>query len=224
MSKVISTGARLDSRDQVLVDEAIVALRHLWTQGYLSTVVAVGDYLIAHFFDGSLELAGSFAPTKLSALSHLMARADELPISSTQLRVAVRIAAQYRELRPAVADALSVTHHGLLLLVGDGRTKEELAARAVEERLTKRQLEKLIRRVQPRHAGGRPATLPQVRWAQALERIVDAEQIGGAFDLAALAEVPDDELVRVEKTLREARVKLARLLDACARRRRRARD
>ena len=105
--------------DDAVVNEAVRHLNRLWREGLLGTVVAVGDYLIEKFYGGSLDEARSQRPNKASALRKLLARAEELPVSPHALKQAVRVAAQYHELPPALAEGLTKTQHELLLPVAD---------------------------------------------------------------------------------------------------------
>ena len=84
--------------DDDLVDQTIVHLRRIWSEGLLKTVVAMGNYLIETFYGGSLVEAQSRSPRKPAALARLYERADDLPVSVHALKQCVRIAAQYHEL------------------------------------------------------------------------------------------------------------------------------
>src|SRR5258706_229800 len=79
-------------------DAAVRRIGEVWRQGLLATVVAVGDYLIKTFYEGDLDRAKQHAPARPGALARLLERADELPVGVHQLRQAIRVSVQYREL------------------------------------------------------------------------------------------------------------------------------
>ena len=205
--------------ERPMVDAAVAHIRGVWTQGLLATVVAVGDYLIEHFYDGSLELARSRSPSKASAFAQLLGRVNELPIGVHQLRQAIRVSVQYRELPAAIADRLSASHHGALLLVEDARVRGELAAQVVQGDLSVRELERMVRKLKPRHPGGRPAAAPPLRWARALVRAVNPEGIE-ALAGAPLRRLSPADLDSLEASARLARKAIDRVLEACTQKRR----
>jgi hypothetical protein len=203
-------GLPVAREDKQLVEGAIAAINHLWKRGVLQTAVSVGDYLIDAFFDGNIGLALSHSPVKPNALRHLYQRVDELPVSLHQLRVAVRVAAQWRQLPEHVAEALSVSQHELLLLVDGVVDKERIAREAIQKRLTVRQLEQRVRGMQPKHAGGRPALPAVVKWIRAVARAAAQHEDGELLE--GLSALPPDERQSVHEELRRLRQRLDALV------------
>ena len=204
--------------DGQLVDGVVGQIRDLWRQGLLATVVAVGDCLIERFFDSSLELAASHAPVKESALRQLYKRVGELPIGLHQLRLAVRVAVQWHRMPRELADGLTTTQHEALLPLDDVTTKDRLAREAIAERLSAEQLQRRVRRIKPRHGGGRPRTSPAVLWVRAVGRA--AVETGRAAALAdpELARLPTGDVKLLAADLRRARAEVDAALAACTRR------
>ena len=222
MPKPVRAKPALHRSDAALVDEAIEHLQSIWRQGLLQTVVTVGDYLIQQFFDGSLAGAASLSPTKPAALGRLLARAPEIGVSVHQLRVAVRIAAQYRQLPVAVAAELSVSHHELLLVVPPD-DKLRLAKAAIKEELPKRAFLQLIRRDHPAHEGGRPPDPRQVVWLRSLERVMDEVAMKKPLEAEALRELSESDVRQMETRLGRCRERIDGILAACSRRPKRLR-
>src|SRR6185369_16354574 len=60
--------------DERLVNEALRHIQAITRRAVLEGTVEIGDYLVATFFGGDLELASSNSPTKENALRQLLAR------------------------------------------------------------------------------------------------------------------------------------------------------
>jgi hypothetical protein len=161
--------------DDALVEEALAHIRRIWSHGLLTTVVALGDYLIKTFYAGDLRDVRSRRAHKPAALARLLARADELPVTAHALKQSMRMAAQYHELPRSLAEALSKTQHEALLPVGDLREKVALAREAAAGGLTSRELADRIADRGERSRGGGRRALPRVaRRVGAVLRALDA--------------------------------------------------
>jgi hypothetical protein len=201
-----------------VVDQAIREINAIWRQGGLSTVVAIGDYLIRAFFEGDLELAQSRRPTKEKALSELFSRVDELELSLHALRRAVPIALQYRALPRQVADHLSAAHHAELLPVPQLENKISLARIAIDEGLTSKELRREVRRVHKPQAGGRPRGPALLRLTGGLARAARAEELAKLLKPSALKQLDAHTVGVALAQVRAAREVLEKIEDALARR------
>jgi hypothetical protein len=212
MARPTTTIARGRRTDQQLVETAVKDITRLWRRGLLDTVVAVGDYLIATFFDDDIAAALSHTPTKPTALRQLYARVDELPIGLHQLRVAIRVAVQCHQLPKALAHGLTPGHHEALLPLKQPAQRLKLARQTVQEQLTVRALEARVRALAPPRRGGRPPASPATRWARSMARVVDA------LPARELARLPQGELRALDDQLRQVEAGIAEARAVCARR------
>ncbi|HEU4407537.1 MAG TPA: hypothetical protein VFS43_19885 [Polyangiaceae bacterium] len=199
------------------MNEALDHIRNLWTQGLLSTVVSLGDYIIEKFYGGDVREARSQRPHKPAALSRLLARKDELPISAHALKQAVRISVQYRELPPALAERLSKTQHEALLPVADVEQKRRLAEQAVEQQWSGRQLAERANSMKGPHAGGRPMLPPPVRYIGAVLRVLEAPEFSSVFAPSTLNALPPPDVEKLLCQVRRARGYLDRVGDMLTR-------
>ena len=202
--------------DLDLVDQAIVHLRRIWSEGLLKTVVAMGNYLIETFYGGSLVEAQSRSPRKPAALVRLYERADDLPVSVHALKQCVRIAAQYHELPRPLADGLSKAHHEALLSVADRKRKLELAQEAAEEHLSSRELVARINAEEQQRSrgGGRPPLPRAVRRMGAVLRLFDAPGFDDEIVPEVLQALTPADLERMRGQVRRVHEYLDRMAQA----------
>ena len=200
-----------------LVEQAVADIQRIWSQGLLSTVVSLGDYLIEKFYGGDVDQARSRRPHKAAAFARLLERAEELPVSVHALKQSVRIAVQYHELPRALADRLSKTQHEVLLPVADPAQRLELATEAAAHELSSRQLaEKVSQLGKPNggHSVGRPPSPPVVRRVGALVRVLATPGLDEELGPSALSALDPTQVEAVREQVRWARELLARLDDA----------
>lgn len=200
-----------------LVREAIVEINRIWGTGLRDTVVRVGQYLIKNFY-GSIENARSLSPDKAASLASLYDRAEELALGVHQLRIAVRVAVQVRELPRPVAEALTATHHEKLLVVRDPKLREQLAGETARRNWTSETLEARIRQLQPPRAGGRPPLPPLERGVQAVIRSLTAQEIADGLTATALRALDREQVEALDIKVRRARDLLEQIADGVARR------
>lgn len=196
------------------VSEAIRQINAIWQQGGLSTVVAIGDYVIRVFYGGDLDLALSFSPTKPKGLRELFERADELHVSVHALKESVRISVQYHALPRAIADGLTKTHHSALLPVEDVAAKLVYARRALEAHLSAERLEQVVRKEWKRHPGGRPRGPALLKVTARLVRACDAAEVARILKPAVLRRLTGEQIAAAKADLRLAREFVERIADA----------
>jgi hypothetical protein len=210
----VETRVEMCDTDDELVEHAVGDIGRIWSGGLLSTVVALGDYLIEKFYGGSLDEACSRRPHKPAALARLMERASELPVSVHALKQSVRIASQHRALPRALADGLSKSQHEALLPVADPTRKMELAGEAVAQHLSSREIAQRANALRTRRGGGRPPSPPVVRRVGALVRLLDAPELDEELVPSALSELEPTQVEQLREQVRRARSVLARVDEA----------
>ena len=125
-----------------IVDTAVSDLNQIYTLKGLETACAVGEYILARFFGGDITQFRHKGDEHISFRT--LAERDDLQFSRSFLWYSVAVVEQLNQMPKEVADALSLSHHRLLLPVRDPALKLELAQRAVREKLCKRELEREI--------------------------------------------------------------------------------
>lgn len=134
-----------DEPEAALLDEVVAQINHLYVIKGLELAVEVGEYLIDRIFDGDPEQFRDRG-SKDASFRKLAAR-DDLKVSHAFLWSACAIVVQRDALPEDLRDALSVSHHRALLPLKDEASKVDLARRAVEEGLSKRELQAEVERV-----------------------------------------------------------------------------
>jgi hypothetical protein len=196
-------------RDLALIEEAVRWINRKVRDTRLRGAVEIGDYILLHFFGGSVEEARSHNPHKRRSFRKLCAH-PELAVSATTLKNCVGLAVQRRQLDPQLFERLGYSHHIALLPVSDGAVKQELARQAAEERLSVRALRARIRaRIRPRR--GRRAS-PALDAFSRLRRTFDAPTVKQWLAPPQLAQLSDAEAERAEATLTELRETIGQAL------------
>lgn len=129
--------------DDALVDEVVEAVNRLYVAKGLEVALAIGRSLIDRIFGGDPEQFRDAGRANAS-FRKLSQRAD-LRVSHSFLWYACAVVAQVDELPDDLREALPLSHHRALVPLRDAAAKAELARRAVDEEMTKRQLEKQVR-------------------------------------------------------------------------------
>ena len=164
-----------------LLDQAVVEINRIHTQKGLELARALGRYLVRTFFGGSLR---SFRERQSGHTTfRALARRTDLHLSYSTLWTSVAVLEQLNQLPEHVGRCLSYSHHRALLPVKDLGVKIRLARRVVDEELTTRQLDSLIRERLCARSGvrtGRPRIPAVVKGIRAVEKGVShlvAEEI-----------------------------------------------
>lgn len=168
-----------------LLDEAVAHLNRIYTAKGLETARAVGEYLISTFFDGD---PGRFHAHGKEHLSfRALAQREDLQVSYSFLWHACAVVEQLRLLPEDVASALPLSHHRLLLSVKDRDEKQRLARAAVEQGLSKRDLQAAVVAVRPAvPPESKPGRRPLPAFAKGLTQLKKAVALAGSEDVTAL--------------------------------------
>ena len=174
--------------DEALVSEAVQKINQIHENGALETARAMGEYLLATFFDGDLD--GFRAKEKKHASFRALAEQEALTVGHSALWYSVAVLGQLRQLPAEVGAALPMSHHRLLLPVKDVKTKVKLANQALKSGLSKRAFEQLIREIREEENDGSHQGRPVLPgWAKGIG------SIKAAIEAASADEITGDEIV-----------------------------
>lgn len=195
------------SVDDALVATVVARLNATLQHNGLETAKALGRIVLDAFFGGN---PANFRDREKKHLSfRQLAERDDLQMSHVALWNAVALVEQLEQLPTDVGNALSVSHHRVLLTLHDAETKVDLAQQAVDEQLSKRVLAERVRVAKQngdgRSRGGRP---PQPAFVKALRHLETALQTAGT-DLPTPETVRAWGLERSVAAVAEAEVRLA---------------
>lgn len=182
------TADPLPGEEQVDPDLVAVILARLEPlsrgQG-LPTALAIADAVLDHLF------AGDPARFRTRSHQHQTFRAlqsdEALPLSRSSLWYALAVRDQHDQLPSDVADKLSLAHHKVLLRVKARHLKVEVARKAAKESLSKRDLERYIRRrVSKEQVRGRgrprlPAIVKGIRKVEQATDLATSEPISATL-------------------------------------------
>lgn len=130
---------------EALVNEAVANINDIFRRTVYDGVLEIGQYLLEHFFNNSIEDATSRNPQKRVSYRKLCEREDLL-VHPGRLSEMVRVAAQEKfltdsEINP---EALSYTHKAELIKLPNDALKIGLANKTVAENLSTRALGELV--------------------------------------------------------------------------------
>ena len=110
--------------------------------------VEIGDYVLKHFFNDSIELATSRNPKKPESYNKLC-ESKALAIDAKKLSIMVRVAAQEKFFSENKIDAtgLTYTHKACLVKIFDENTKKILVDDCIANKWTTRQLDEEIAKI-----------------------------------------------------------------------------
>jgi len=110
--------------------------------------VEIGDYVLKHFFDNSIELATSRNPNKPDSYNKLCTD-GRLAIDAKKLSVMVRVASQEKlfEEKGIKTTGLSYTHKACLVKIIDEAVKTTLIKDCIAKKWTTRQLNEAIAKI-----------------------------------------------------------------------------
>lgn len=198
--------------DEALVAQAVQEINAIHSAKGLETARAIGEYVLAKFFNGDLDHAQKKHGKHMSFTA--LAEHDDLAVGRSTLWYSVSLLGQLRELPDDIAGSLPFSHHKLLLTVKDPEKKLELAKEAVTTGVGKREFEDRVREVRGERwaDGGKPGRQALPPWAKrigGIERVVESAMAG---------ELTVDEVVRhgtgkVEERLAEVNAAIERLED-----------
>lgn len=181
-----STQPIADPQTAAAVEAAVQWLNRAVQASGVRLAIEVSEYILTTFFGGDYAAFADHDRTKPQSFAALLRRPD-LALAEATLYRLVRIGHQAQLLPAAVAEALSPTHHRVLLAVRDLRHKGRLAREAAEQGWTVQQLEAEVKKLEPSEPvrGGRPP-LPAVvkamgQVARAWQRGIDVPQFAAAY-------------------------------------------
>lgn len=160
--------------DPRLLDDLVAAIRAASHDGGLEGALAVADVVLSRLFRGDLEAFRRSSRTH-ETFRALQAHPD-LGMSRSALWYALAVREQITALPPAVALALPLAHHKVLLTVDGTVEKVALAERAVRENLSRRDLERIVRNQTPASVvrkAGRPPLPAFVKGLRRVDQAVD---------------------------------------------------
>ena len=121
-----------------LLSAALAEVNRIYTSKGLETARAIGEYLLAHFFGGSLVAFQSRG--KRHATFAALVDAVGLRFSPSYLWYSLELLEQLRVLPEELASALPMSHHRILMHVENPEARTQLARDAAEGNLSKREL------------------------------------------------------------------------------------
>lgn len=132
-----------------LVDKAVEHINDIVKKTVFDGAVKIGDYVFKTFYDGDVERVKSHNPKKDASFRKLADRCEkDLLVSKTFLGNAVGVAVMCK-LLPAGEQSykqLSHSHQTVLLPLREPKLVEEMAGRAVEQKLPVRKLRQLVQK------------------------------------------------------------------------------
>lgn len=128
-------------------DAVVAEVNHRFSDGGLEAAEAVGQYLLDVFFDGE-PVAFHNRERRYEEFRTLTQRTD-LAMSYSFLWTAIAVVEQIAGLPADIARRLPLAHHRALLTIKDPDLKARTARYALEHGLSKRELERRVRRVRP---------------------------------------------------------------------------
>ncbi len=153
-----------DQSSDPAVDAAVQWINHAVQSSGVRLAIELSEYVLTTFFGGDFAAFTDHDRTKPQSFAALVRRKD-LAIRENTLYRLVRIGQQARQLPSAVAEALTPTHHRVLLGVRDLRHKGRLAREAAEQGWTVAQLDQQVKALSPQSKGktGRPPLPPIIK-------------------------------------------------------------
>jgi hypothetical protein len=189
MSAIVQKSAvpqplKLSKSEAALVDGAVLWLNRSVHASGVQLAVQVSDFVLSTFFGGNYDQFQSNDPTKPVTFAALCQRED-LAISEHTLYRLVRIGREVGLLPQDVGEALSLSHHRLLLAVDDTSTRRSLAKQAAKQGWSVEELANAIKEKQPPDPKrpGRPPLPPMMKQLGAVTRAakLDLKKFGAEF-------------------------------------------
>jgi len=145
---LVDGSAEDENPDQNLIDEAVAFINTTITAMIENAALKIGDYLLARFFDGDIELAVSRNPYKNVSFNRLCRRPD-IPLTRREMGLMVRMAFQEHELidRGVDTSLLLISHKRYLTQAPNGPAKYALVNDCIREGWSARQLNARIQQM-----------------------------------------------------------------------------
>jgi hypothetical protein len=202
-------GAKLDLK---LVDTAVTEINRLHREKKIEAVRAMGEYVVKMFFNDNFGHFHSHG--RKHASFRALAKREDLSVGYVTIRNSVAFVEQLKVLPAKVTSALPFSHQVALLPLPTVEAKKELAEKAVEKEMSKRDIEQEVRKIRAKpgakRAPGRrpdPAFVVACRHLTKVVAIVNRE----AVSRADFTRFPVDN---AEKLVAEAEKCLQTLTDA----------
>jgi len=191
--------------NETQISEAVAWINEKVINNVQGTYLEIGNYIFDNFFGGDLERVRSFNPHKESSFQKLSER-DDLLMSKVNLQRAVQVAIQEKRLLPTVSamKQLTFTHKTLLLPLKNDKKIEELANKAVEENLTTRELQELVKKAkakQPKSNAGRPELPGFLKSITKTYSVFKKDGSLTGLDAETINKLGKDELTELEEKL-----------------------
>jgi len=214
--EVIDTPEQLRGGREVdpgLLDGAVERINEIYVRKGMETVLGVGRYVLDTFFDGDAANFRDHAKGH-ATFRQLAEREGDLHMSHVWIWRAVSIVDQLQALPEGADTQLPYTHHTLLLPVKSEKKKAKLAQKAMDEGLSKRDLEAEVRKVRTKEKGaskaGRPPLPRFVKTVHKIEKLaVDDEELWG--DLEDFDKLDSDEADRLYKAVTGMKLRCERV-------------
>jgi len=173
-AELISSLPGEGSVDEDLLDAAVAEINRIYVSKGLETARAIGNYVVEAFFGGDLE---SFDPRQKKHMTfRALAEREDLHVAYNTIWYSVAVLDQLRLLPEDIAEALPLSHHKLLLPVADAKMKADLAAKAVEDKLSSREFAEVVKAARASRSdkprGGRPPLPAFVKGFRRLQKAV----------------------------------------------------
>jgi hypothetical protein len=139
--------------DQKLVDTAVVEINRLHREKKIEAVKAMGEFVVKTFFNDNFAHFHSHG--RKHASFRALAKREDLSVGYVTIRNSVAFVEQLKMLPAKAATELPASHHRLLLPVASVEDKKTLAAKAMVEGLSARDLEQEVRKLRSKSGAKR---------------------------------------------------------------------
>jgi len=179
--------------DDRMMDRVVDQLNAIYISKGLEAAKEMGEYVLEEFFAGDLNAFHTRGRKHMSF--RRLAGKQKLLASYTYIYNSVALVEQLRMLPENIGNALSISHHRALFTVADLGTKQELAKRTVERKMTVRMLNKEIKKCsngrERKSKAGRPPLPGCVKEFRKIIRAIDAIDVG-EFDEGVINRYPPE--------------------------------
>jgi len=137
-----------DIMDEKDIDAAVNFINETVNETIYNGSIAIGKYILKHFFKGDVKLASSKNPRKSASFNKLYERID-LIIHPNKLALMVRVASQEQYLidNSLETEGLSYTHKAALVKLDDTEKKIKIIKKCIEKKWSTRDLENEIKKI-----------------------------------------------------------------------------
>jgi hypothetical protein len=130
---------------KILIDQAVEFINETANKSVYLGYLAIGAYVLKHFYGGDIALATSRNPKKPVSYTALCKRED-LVVKPESLSVMLRVAAQEKFFAESEVDTTTLTysHKAELVKLPNNKSKIDLVKKAISELLSVRDLSELV--------------------------------------------------------------------------------